>query len=286
MKFIELKKKELNEYLVNEYNKNIYTYYHEYLKPNFSIDINLQNYFHSIYNDVKFFKENYLKLPYETNEYFEKKLDKINQNNFVEESTKLYIIYHILYLITLETRYDEKGKLQLHDNYYFDNKTHTFKLRLNTEIVIKYPKLIAPQKTKKNSYWYYEEVIETLYKYIESSLGYEFDYYRYEKMRFALLKELGEINTNKTINKTNQVIQKQIIKINDITPNLRDRYKILCDLLNFEDTTLNISNENKYKLLATILDCSVVNARHIINGKYHVISHEKEINKYIDNLKK
>lgn len=84
-------------------------------------------------------------------------------------------------------------------------------------------------------------------------------------------------NTKKT--KTNKSLL-----FNGSPLNLSERFKIANEVLNIDRKirSLNISDDEKYQLLAYILGCDKTNARHLMNGKYN--SNDRELTNYFDDL--
>lgn len=81
--------------------------------------------------------------------------------------------------------------------------------------------------------------------------------------------------------------QSKTILINGRTPNLLERYLIADKTLNLEKSlrTLNVSEKERYKLLALVLGCNEDNARRVMSGTYPAKTNQKEIddfaNKYL-----
>lgn len=81
--------------------------------------------------------------------------------------------------------------------------------------------------------------------------------------------------------------QSKTILINGRTPNLLERYLIADKTLNLEKAlyALNVSEKERYKLLALVLGCNEDNARRVMSGTYPAKTNQKEIdnftNKYL-----
>lgn len=74
------------------------------------------------------------------------------------------------------------------------------------------------------------------------------------------------------------------VLINGRKPNLLERYQIADRIFNIDKiiTRLNVRAEDKYKILAVLLDCNEHNAKKLINGKYPAKTDQKEINDFIN----
>ncbi|WP_172914216.1 hypothetical protein [Capnocytophaga canis] len=78
--------------------------------------------------------------------------------------------------------------------------------------------------------------------------------------------------------------QSKTILINGRTPNLLERYLIADKTLNLEKAlyALNVSEKERYKLLALVLGCNETNARLIMTGQYKTKTNEEEIKDFVN----
>lgn len=78
--------------------------------------------------------------------------------------------------------------------------------------------------------------------------------------------------------------QSKTILINGRTPNLLERYLIADKTLNLEKSlyALNVSEKERYKLLALVLGCNETNARLIMTGQYKTKTNEEEIKDFVN----
>ncbi|GIM52738.1 hypothetical protein CAPN004_17680 [Capnocytophaga cynodegmi] len=74
------------------------------------------------------------------------------------------------------------------------------------------------------------------------------------------------------------------VLINGRKPNLLERYQIADRIFNIDKiiTRLNVRAEDKYKILAVLLDCNEHNAKKLINRKYPAKTDQKAIKDFIN----
>ena len=261
----------LNEYLSLEINKCFYDFCYEYLKverdlPGLDVFDMLKN----SYSNALIFTDNYTTAPYELNDYFVNKFNKLEGL----ESEQLFIKtieYHFFrYLIMCFNEniiVDEKCNYCIGDNQVLAAisgkvfKFHWIVIGLTHEVL---EKKYRPQDKRKSRYkgWFANEVVDSMFGYVEDALP---PFQVKPIMRFKesvkakiFPKEKEVIAIKKTPNLLIEGKKLNIVERYHVANKILDIYKKI--------NSKNIPAKEKHKLLALIMGCSEQTGRELFNG--------------------
>ncbi|CEN53497.1 hypothetical protein [Capnocytophaga canis] len=130
------------------------------------------------------------------------------------------------------------------------------------------PYLMYNHEILTNKYLYFTENVEKIVMFLQSNKTFE---------------EWTYPNPTQEPQPENPKQSKTIL-INGRTPNLLERYLIADKTLNLEKAlyALNVSEKERYKLLALVLGCNETNARLIMTGQYKTKTNEEEIKDFVN----
>lgn len=104
----------LKEFCEFELNKRFYDYYHQVLRPNFDVEIDLVDFFKELYSDVSVFYFNYLDLPHDVDQYLEKKFghESITEQNAISIELRYTLFKYIATVMTIQHKIGDLGEIE------------------------------------------------------------------------------------------------------------------------------------------------------------------------------
>ncbi|EIJ37781.1 hypothetical protein JoomaDRAFT_0747 [Galbibacter orientalis DSM 19592] len=122
------------------------------------------------------------------------------------------------------------------------------------------------------------------------AIMFPFEFYGLREFRSIIINKIKEIELGSSESVKNGVKENKSksLLIEGKRLNLNDRFEVAKKLFDIESKIrkLNISETEKYKLLALILDINETNARHLMNGKYQGKPNSDIVKNYLDSLNK
>lgn len=275
-----LQRPALTEFLKIDFNKGIYRFYHELIKPNYNIEIeNIEDFIFSVYEDALVFIDNYEALPYEADDYLKNKIEASKHNLCVLDAVRYSLVNEVIYILTGNLLRKKDGLRVFKEAEYFsDNGKWEFVKSLYNNLYT-----CAGNELNLSGESFYDVVIGALFEYVDLTPTNTKEINEFQTFVYSL----G--STDKAKKGICEVGKIKPLLINGFKPNISERYKIADEVLNLYENinSKNISATEKHILLAHILGCSQQVARELFNGTQvkRTPIRENLINEYLKKLK-
>lgn len=122
-----LKETRLSNYLEIDINREFYNFYHEIIKPELQIELDLKDFFDEIYYYSGLFYFNFESTPHELADFFNKSFHSKFNHDPILLTIKYEFIYEICFHVTTSLKVNGNGKRILENNEFFQNQVSKIK---------------------------------------------------------------------------------------------------------------------------------------------------------------